>query len=331
MILRTTRSRQKKLFKLFLESRPTILKFLAPPSLQITSFNCGGIAIGMCISHRIADHYSLSSFTKYWAAVARRDLPNLIPPLFNSAALFPPRNTSDFRPNFKSPSVQPLVAEVAMKSFRFTPAALNSLKLQITTNTPIANPSRVEAVTAFLWSRCAAAYGLKQTDVSAACHPVSIRGKIPSLTENSFGNLFQMIFAESCGGTRWTQLAEKLRAAFGALDVEKLLGEKGFEVAKENFMVISKYLSRGNVEVFRFSSLCRFPVYEADFGWGKPVWVSYAGVPSKNCIFLFECVDMPGGVEAWIVMTHQAMERLQLDVDFLRFTSDCAGCDLRCQ
>ncbi|KAH6819441.1 hypothetical protein C2S51_003044 [Perilla frutescens var. frutescens] len=300
-----------------------------PLAVQITSFICGGIAIGMCISHRIADHYSLSSFTKCWAAVTRRDHANPITPVFNSAALFPPRNTPDFQPNFKSPSVLPLAPKVQMKVFLFTPAAVNALKLQVTGNTSIVNPSRVEAVTAFLWSRCAAATGVKKSDLSIACHPVNIRGKISALTEHSFGNLFQMVTAESGGETGWIQLMEKLRAAFGRLDgeyMEKLLGEKGFNLAKENFMEISKYLARGNVEVFRFTSLCRFPVYEADFGWGRPVWVSYAGVPNKNCIFLFDCVGMEGGVEAWIVMTDQAMERLQQDVEFNKFTT-AYGCN----
>ncbi|XP_047944661.1 stemmadenine O-acetyltransferase-like [Salvia hispanica] len=290
-----------------------------PLAVQITSFTCGGIAIGMCISHRIADHYSLSSFTKCWAAIARRDDSSLISPVFNSAAVFPPRNTPDFRPNLKSPSVHPLAAEVTMKTFLFTPAAIAALKLEITATASIANPSRVEAVTAFLWSRCAAACG---SDASVACHPVNIRGKIPSLTENSFGNLFQMVFAESRGEASWIGLAEKLRSAFVALDVARLLGERGFEAAKENFMEISKLLAKGNVDVFRFSSMCRFPVYEADFGWGKPVWVSYAGVPNKNCVFLFDSVDTErGGVEAWIVLTPQAMERLQGDLSFLHFTS----------
>ena len=29
------------------------------------------------------------------------------------------------------------------------------------------------------------------------------------------------------------------------------------------------------------TSWCRFPIYNADFGWGKPYWVSEAGL-SRN-------------------------------------------------
>lgn len=59
-----------------------------------------------------------------------------------------------------------------------------------------------------------AACGLKKSDKSIACHPVNI------------------------GETRWIELMEKLKAAFGALDseyMEKLLDERGFELAKGEF------------------------------------------------------------------------------------------------
>lgn len=165
--------------------------------------------------------------------------------------------------------------------------------------------------------------------MSVAYHPVNLRGKIPSLTENSFGNIFQMISAESdeCE-TEWVKLVEKLRAAFREVDGEytkRLLGERGFELAKENFMAISKLLALGNVEVFRFTSFCGFSIYGADFGWGKPVFVSSGGYRNKDSIFLFDSVECGGGIEAWIVMSDNHMGVLQQDMELQHFTSDF-GC-----
>ena len=31
---------------------------------------------------------------------------------------------------------------------------------------------------------------------------------------------------------------------------------------------------------YTFSSLCKFPIYETDFGWGKPAWVTVPGALS---------------------------------------------------
>lgn len=293
---------------------------------QITSFNCGGITIGLCISHRIADASTLSSFVKHWAATALGDGSSPAAPVFNSATLFPPRNTPDFTPNSHSPSVlQPLSPNLVTRRFILTPSSIQSLQQEAAANSPIAKPTRVEVVTALVWSRCMAAKGAERSNKSVAYHSLNLRGKVSALSENSFGNLFQMIRAESgAAEAGWVPLVEKLRAAFERVDdeyVKKLLGEKGFDLAKENFMEISRVLKAGNVEIFRFSSYCRFAVYGGDFGWGRPVWVSNSSYRHKNCVFLFDSVDWSGGIEAWIVTSDGDMERLEQDSEFRRFAS----------
>lgn len=42
-------------------------------AVQVSLFSCGGVAIGVCISHRIADVCSLCAFLKGWAACAFGD------------------------------------------------------------------------------------------------------------------------------------------------------------------------------------------------------------------------------------------------------------------
>ncbi|KAK4414171.1 Tabersonine-19-hydroxy-O-acetyltransferase [Sesamum alatum] len=294
-------------------------------AVQATLFNCGGISVGICISHSIADGATLSSFINCWAAIARRDQPNVdVSPLFNSATLFPPRNTPDFRPNFKNLAIQAPPVNLLMERLLFPASAIDELKQKAAENSSIIKPTRVEVVTAFLWSRCLVAKGLDASHKSVAFHPVNLRGRVPALTERSFGNVFQMTHAENAGETNWTRLVEKLRAAFGKIDneyVKMLSGEKGCEIAKENFQGISKFLATGNVAVLLFSSYCRFPIYEVDFGWGKPVWVSSASFSIKDMIMLFDSVVSPGGIEVWIVMVDHEMERLRRDSEIQRFTS----------
>ncbi|KAK6153945.1 hypothetical protein DH2020_013584 [Rehmannia glutinosa] len=296
-------------------------------AVQATSFSCGGMTIGICSSHRIGDASTLDSFIKCWAAIARGDQTDVASPVFNASTLFPPRNTPDYSPNFKCPPVQPLSIKTVMKRFVFTSSALNTLKSQVTQNSSVLKPTRVEVLTAFLWNRCLIAKGVDS--FSVAYHPVSLRGKIPGVTRNSFGNIYQMVRAENVTGEKnWIILAEKIRDAFGKMDGEyfqELLGEKGFEVAKENFMGISKFLELGNVEVLRFSSFCRLGFYGADFGWGKPVWVSSGSYGGKDRIFLFDSVEWEGGIEAWVVLADQEMERLQQDLEFQHFTSSFAS------
>lgn len=40
-------------------------------AVQLTHFDCGGLAIGVCISHKIADGFSATKFIRDWASVTR--------------------------------------------------------------------------------------------------------------------------------------------------------------------------------------------------------------------------------------------------------------------
>ncbi|KAK4763662.1 hypothetical protein SAY87_013100 [Trapa incisa] len=58
-------------------------------AFQVSLFNCGGLALSFCISHKAADALSFFTFINSWAAIARGDIRNLVTPCFDSAAMFP--------------------------------------------------------------------------------------------------------------------------------------------------------------------------------------------------------------------------------------------------
>nr|XP_027103215.1 vinorine synthase-like [Coffea arabica] len=73
-------------------------------AVQITFFDCGGIAVGVQISHKIADGTSLVTFLNSWAASCRGDDEHMLPPAFEWAKLFPPIDMSCF--GFKPPTAK---------------------------------------------------------------------------------------------------------------------------------------------------------------------------------------------------------------------------------
>ncbi|KAK7382645.1 hypothetical protein VNO80_01601 [Phaseolus coccineus] len=48
--------------------RETLLETMA---VQLNQFTCGGVALGICLSHKIADASSAASFLTAWAAISR--------------------------------------------------------------------------------------------------------------------------------------------------------------------------------------------------------------------------------------------------------------------
>lgn len=61
-------------------------------------------------------------------------------------------------------------------------------------------------------------------------------------------------------------------------------------------------------------------MYEADFGWGKPIWVGSASFMFKNLICF---MDTPtgDGIEVWVNLKGEDMAKFEVDKDFLSFVS----------
>lgn len=81
---------------------------------------------------------------------------------------------------------------------------------------------------------------------------------------------------------------------------------------------------KGEVVTFSFTSLCRFPLYEADFGWGKPTWFGSPALTFKNLVFF---VDTPSGdgIEAYVSLKKKDMAKFESDEEFHTFVSNHAS------
>ncbi|KAI9076258.1 hypothetical protein K1719_041753 [Acacia pycnantha] len=58
--------------------------------------------------------------------------------------------------------------------------------------------------------------------------------------------------------------------------------------------------------VYKCTSWCRSGLYEVDYGWGKPVWISSVNKIVNNTVALMDAKD--GGVEALVTLDEKDME-----------------------
>ncbi|KAK1271677.1 BAHD acyltransferase [Acorus gramineus] len=239
-----------------------------PLSVQFNEFTPGGgWALGVSMSHKLADGTSYAEFLKAWADTARGRGDPARRPKFESAALFPQRDVQPPEIEFM-PVVQSIIAPA-----RLLIRARQLEKLRGYARER-ARPTRVEAVIALLW-RCAirAAGGVARGRRVEAAVPVNLRPRLrPPLTEDCFGNIFAMVYAS------------------------------------------------GGVERYLFTSWCRFPFYETDFGWGGPAWVAVPPCKLKNCFVLMNARG-GDGFEVWAFLTEAEMEGFAKDPELLAFTS----------
>ncbi|KAF3437665.1 hypothetical protein FNV43_RR20421 [Rhamnella rubrinervis] len=160
---------------------------------------------------------------------------------------------------------------------------------------------------------------------------VNIRKRIePPFSENSVGNFVQYFSVEIDNQETKTMelqdLVSLLRKGIEGLDkgeAKRLGGDHG-DAAVEIFKSWKerKDLSiRDDSKLFTCTSALDFGLYEIDFGWGKPIWVSLdSGSSLNNFIMLISTRD-GDGVEAWVTLSEEDMAVFELDPELLSFVS----------
>ncbi|KAK6241309.1 hypothetical protein SCA6_006698 [Theobroma cacao] len=188
-------------------------------------------------------------------------------------------------------------------------------------------PSRVQLMIALIWKARIVLAQAKHGSLrnSLQIFPYNFRGKTAiHIPLNAAGNLFRNI------NVRFTANDRKL-------DLHQLANLVGTEIrhAAESFAKteraedlllsatsssreIHEELIEGNTDICILTSLCNFPYYEADFGWGKPAWIASVHKPVEMVLLMD--TRCSSGIEAWITLEPSDMLQFQQDPDILAYS-----------
>ncbi|KAH0449000.1 hypothetical protein IEQ34_022800 [Dendrobium chrysotoxum] len=275
-------------FKELLPVKNSMFKHSEPLLLlQFTKF-LNGYVLGVSISHVIADGASMALFLNRWAETSRgEEEGRLTMPCFTSAStLFPPKPLKIVYQEPKEPLEN---SKVAIKSFCLSSSSIRRLRESAYKRSE--KPSRVEAVSALV------------------------------LRDFSIGNL-------------WTGGVRDIEREGRQEEVEKVLREVVREVNEETVRKEAERIftfknevkgeddekGRRNERLWIFSSWCRIPFYKSDFGLGEPEWIECGIWNMKDVCTLIDAKDGEG-MEAWLWMEKDEMDRLENDEEFLSFVS----------
>ncbi|KAL3505487.1 hypothetical protein ACH5RR_035328 [Cinchona calisaya] len=300
-------------------------------NVQVNLFECGGIAIGLCISHKILDGAALKTFLKCWAGAATGRTGEITGPNFISSSLFPTNDLwlrdsslAMWKSSFK-------IGKSVTKRFVFDAAAIATLKAKATSSGARC-PTRVETISAILW-KCSMAASEEAncgfSKSSMLTHVVNLRKRAaPTLSENSIGNLIWISSARCLASHDMglPALADQIQYSISKINgeyVKKLHGSEGSTLMRKSLKEIGEFGSKEEVDYLGFSSWCGFGFYDIDFGWGKPVWVSSFAMDAPvfmNLIILME-TRYGDGIEAWVTLDQQEMDILQQNHEIMAFSS----------
>lgn len=285
-----------------------------PMGIQFNAFDCEGIGIALCISHKIGDASSYFTFLNAWAAITRENI--IAFPEFVSAKLFPPLATpvpEQIADAFKT--------NVETKRFVFSASKIEEIRAKYV----IIRPSRIEALSAFIWNRFVASTKPDRL-LYMLIHTVNLRTRFePPLLDQSFGNIYRSaITIPSMDGTEKDcdhNLVSQMRDSVRKIDkeyVRKLQGGEDLFGSKINEGDESLNKVEEKLVPFIFTSLCRFPLYEADFGWGKPVWVGSANLSTQNLVVFMDAAS-GDDIEVWINLMEEDMAVFESDEELLQY------------
>ncbi|KAL2543328.1 HXXXD-type acyl-transferase family protein [Abeliophyllum distichum] len=265
-------------------------------AVQVSFLNCGGMVVGLMISHKIADAMSLHMFAKSWAAIARGDT-NIPDPKFDAATIFPPKD--------HVPGSNQVIKEesTVTKIFVFPTSKIDvHIDKYANTNGEKRRPTRIEALSTFIWSRLMASTQVEENPNKIySIEPiVNLRPRFdPPLSNDYFGNFWRaasLIITmdkdydkQSCG------FVDKIREAISNVNGDYVARLRQGNATKTDIKDEQQLVR------FLFTSLCRFPIYEVDFGWGRPIWVASANFGMKNKVAFFDS-QSGNGIEAWITL-----------------------------
>nr|XP_016480914.1 PREDICTED: acylsugar acyltransferase 3-like [Nicotiana tabacum]UNH60663.1 acylsugar acyltransferase [Nicotiana tabacum] len=247
-------------------------------TVQFNQFDCGGIALSTCVSHKIGDMCTISKFLQDWATIARD--PNLkLCPQFIGSSIFPPTN---------EPVNEPPIQKCVTRRLVFSNHTLKSL---LSEPSQVKNPTRVELLTALLY-KCGMKANSSSLKPSILFQTVNLRSFIP-LPDNTAGNFSSSLFVPTYNEEEMmlSRLVSQLRK-----EKEQLVanyknckgGQDLVSTTMRPFQEIRKLFKDMDFDMYRCSSLANYPLYDVDFGWGKPNKISIAEGVFRNVFLLYD-------------------------------------------
>ncbi|XP_017982106.1 PREDICTED: shikimate O-hydroxycinnamoyltransferase [Theobroma cacao] len=256
--------------------------------LQVTKFKCGGVCLGIGLQHTLADGPAGIHFINSWAESAR-GLPLSAEPHIDRSLL---RAREPPTPTFHHVEYDPPLSmntdqepqsdpETTVSIFKLTRDQLNTLKDKANKDGNAGNYSTYNSLAAHIWRCVSKARCLADDQPTKLYIPIDGRSRLrPTLPPGYLGNVIFMAATIVPNGDiqseSFPDTAKRIQTILKRMDDEYLRSAIDHMETVPN--VRAPVLgARG----FQCPNLCinswvRLPIYEADFGWGCPIWLGPA-------------------------------------------------------
>ncbi|PWA39281.1 Chloramphenicol acetyltransferase-like domain-containing protein [Artemisia annua] len=268
---------------------------------QVTRFKCGGVALGCGLHHTLSDGLSSLHFINTWSDIARglsvaippfidrtllqaRDPPT---PMFDHVEYHPPPSLITQSQKSISPSQSKSTSTIML---RLTLDQINKLKSKAKGDGTM-HHSTYEILAAHLWRCASKARGLAHDQPTKLYVATDGRSRLnPPLPPGYLGNVVFTATPMAKSGEFETEslsdTARRIHKELGKMDDKYLRSAIDYLELQSDLSALVRgpsYFASPNLNV---NSWTRLPIYESDFGWGRPIFMGPAIILYEGTIYI---------------------------------------------
>ncbi|XVE80820.1 hypothetical protein DITRI_Ditri15bG0011300 [Diplodiscus trichospermus] len=282
--------------------------------LQVTTFKCGGVSLGVGVQHTLADGPSALHFINSWAETARGLSPSIAPfidrtllharvpatPTFQHAEFDPPpsMNTTSHSISTSDDLNRPSIVSI----FELSVDQLNTLKAKPNVeNGDTTKYSTYSILAAHLWRCISKARGLSNDQATKLHIPIDGRSRLkPPLPPGYFGNVIFISSALARAGDLqsepFTDTTKRIHELLKQVNDEYLRSALSYIGNVPNLSTLVRGSHTFRCPNLVINSWIWLRIYDADFGWGRPIYMRPANVVHEGLIYILPSRNRDGSL-----------------------------------
>ncbi|XP_027341165.1 shikimate O-hydroxycinnamoyltransferase-like [Abrus precatorius] len=293
--------------------------------LQVTYFKCGGASLGVGMQHHVADGASGLHFINAWSDVAR-GLDISIPPFIDRTLLRardPPQPVFEHieykpPPAMKTPMQPPKPGSesVAVSIFQLTRDQLNIIKGKSREDGNTVAYSSYEMLAGHVWRSVCKARALPDDQETKLYIATDGRSRLqPPLPPGYFGNVIFTTTPIAVAGDLMSKptwyAASRIHNALLRMDNEYLRSALDYLELQPDLKALVRGAHTFRCPNLGITSWVRLPIHDADFGWGRPIFMGPGGIAYEGLSFIIPSSTNDGSLSVAIALPPEQMKVFQ--------------------
>ncbi|KAF3789842.1 Shikimate O-hydroxycinnamoyltransferase [Nymphaea thermarum] len=289
---------------------------------QVTFFKCGGVCLGVAMHHTVVDACGFIHFMNSWSDVAH-GMEVSCPPIIERTIL---RARNPPRPAFEHPVYKPYCApepivpakdppeqkpqnsKLCGAIFRFSRDQLARLKEKVKEgDNSTTRYTTFNSLTVHIWRCVSLARGLDDLQPTKLTVSVDGRKRLrPEIPNYYFGNVVYIVDVPLVSGDLKSQpmhcAASKVQDALLRMDDDYLRSALDYLEQQPDVGVVVDRAGLQKRSGLTMASWARLPVYDADFGWGKPIYMGTVVLSVDGLGYILPSPSDDGGLSVQVLL-----------------------------